>query len=143
MEARCREHAVDSPAALPLYLEAGFLLCLHSWLVRHQRRVAAGRSRIPITCPLNSLPKPSMCPRASWKPQFGGCRPPELFCQDVDGTATAVMRGRPPRREGRYQCDRGGVLHGHRRCTVAGGWSDFYPHLSRPDFLSMVTAASS
>ena len=61
MEARCREHAVDSPAALPLYLEAGFLLCLHSWLVRHQRRVAAGRSRIPITCPLGSLPKPSMC----------------------------------------------------------------------------------
>lgn len=82
-------------------------------------------------------------PGASRKPQFGGCRPPELFCQDVDGTATAVMRGRPPRREGRYQCDRGGVLHRHRRCTVAGGWSDFYPHLSRPDFLSMVTAASS
>lgn len=88
MKAWCWEHELESPVALPLYLEAGFILCLNSWLVWYHRLVVLVHSIAHITCPLDSFLKLPICPRHHRKPRCGGDGLRELFCQYVDVTSS-------------------------------------------------------
>lgn len=116
---RSRTHSVPSLPARPIASPCG--TCF---------------STTQTACPLGSLPKPSICLGRPGNLSSEGAG--LLSCSVTSWTA--VTRRRLPRRKGQCQCGWDGVLHGHWRCTVAHR-SDFYPHLSRLDFLSVVTAA--
>lgn len=107
MKAQCWEHEVESSVALPLYLEAGFILCLNSQLVWYHRLVAPAHSIVQITCPLDSFLKIPISLSHHRKPWFGGYRLREILRQHVDVTTAAMMLRRPSHRKGRYQYNQG------------------------------------